>query len=104
MAARIFKVAQARLIEAWNYSERTWGVAQADKYLRGLVAAIETAQDEPHRWRPLRDDALPGVFFFRHEHHYVFFRRLSKGQIGVLSVLHESMHRPARLRDDLRVE
>lgn len=63
MAVRIFKSARARLIEVWNYSERTWGVAQADKYLQGLVTAMEAVQSEPHRWRPLRHEGLPGVFF-----------------------------------------
>jgi len=101
VAANIFGAARARLIEVWEYSETTWGAAQADKYVRGLVAAIERIQDEPRRWRPLRDKALPGIFYFRHEHHFVFFRRLSKGQIGVITVLHESMNLPARLREDL---
>jgi len=66
-----------------------------------LVPAIESIQDEPHRWRPLRESSLPGIFYFRHKHHTVFFRRLSKGQIGVITVLHESMNLPARLREDL---
>jgi toxin ParE1/3/4 len=104
VAASIFKAARARLIEVWAYSETTWGASQADKYVRGSVAAIERAQDKPGRWRPLRDKALPGIFYFRHEHHFVFFRRLSKGQIGVITVLHESMDLPARLRDDLTVD
>ena len=104
MAASIFKAARARLIEVWEYSETTWGAAQADKYLRGLVTAIESIQDEPRRWRPLRDTALPDIFYFRHKHHYVFFRRLSKGRIGVITVLHESMNLPARLREDVTVD
>lgn len=92
------------MIEVWAYSETTGCAAQADKYVRGLVTAIERVQDEPRRWRPLRDQALPGLFYFRHEHHFVFFRRLSKGQFGVISVLHESMNLPARLREDLAVD
>jgi toxin ParE1/3/4 len=104
VAASIFKAARARLIEVWEYSETTWGAAQADKYLRAVVAAIESIQDEPRRWRPVRDKALPGIFYFRHKHHTVFFRRLSKGQIGVITVLHESMNLPARLREDLAVD
>lgn len=104
MAASIFKAARSRLIEVWEYSETTWGAAQADKYLRALVTAIESIQDEPRRWRLLRDKALPGIFYFRHKHHYIFFRRLSKGRIGVITVLHESMNLPARLREDLTAD
>lgn len=104
MAASIFKAARARLIEVWEYSETTWGAAQADKYVRGLVSAIESIQGEPRRWRPLRDRSLAGIFYFHHKHHYVFFRRLAKGQIGVITVPHESMNLPARLREDLTVD
>jgi plasmid stabilization system protein ParE len=46
------------------------------------------------------DGALQGVYFFRHRHHYVFFRELSKKRLGVISVLHEKMDIPARLRED----
>ncbi|MBL9204945.1 MAG: type II toxin-antitoxin system RelE/ParE family toxin [Opitutaceae bacterium] len=47
---------------------------------------------------------MPGIFYFRQEHHTVFFRRLSKGRIGVITVLHGSMNLPARLREDLTVD
>jgi len=92
------------LIEVWANSETTWGAAQADKYVRGLVAAVERIRDEPRRWRSLRDKALPGIFYFRHEHHFVFFRWLSKGQIGLITVQRESMNLPARLREDLTTD
>ena len=48
------------------------------------------------------DAALKGVFFIRHEHHYIFFRELSDHCIGVISIIHESMDIPARLKDDAR--
>ncbi len=44
--------------------------------------------------------ANPHVWFLRHRHHVVFFRELSGGIIGVISILHENMHLPARLNAD----
>jgi plasmid stabilization system protein ParE len=41
-------------------------------------------------------------FYFRHEHHFVYWRRLSKGDIGIVTILHERMHQMDRFRDDLR--
>lgn len=41
------------------------------------------------------------AFFSRYEHHYVFFRVLDDGNLGVMSILHERMDIPARLREDL---
>ena len=46
------------------------------------------------------DEALPSVFFFRHQHHYIFFRELSDKSLGVISILHENMDIPSRLRED----
>jgi toxin ParE1/3/4 len=100
MAAEIYAAAKERILEIWDYTERTWGEAQADKYVRDLIAAIHRVGSQRHRWRPVQDEALPGVFFFRHQHHYVFFRELSKGTLGVISILHENMDLPARLRED----
>ena len=97
---KIFRAAQSRLLEIWNYTEQTWGEKQADTYIRALVAAIDQAQTQRHRWRSLRDRTLPGIYFIRHKHHYIFFRELSDATLGVISILHENMDIPARLRDD----
>jgi len=100
MAVKIYRAAQARLLEVWDYSETTWGEKQADAYVRELVDAAQRLPDERHRWRPVGDRVLRGVFFVRHRHHYLFFRELGGGELGVISVLHESMDIPARLRED----
>ena len=97
---KIYRAAQARLTEIWDYTEQTWGEKQADAYVRSLVAAVNQVQAERRRWRPLRDRSLPGVYFIRHQHHYIFFRELSDGTLGVISILHENMDIPARVRDD----
>lgn len=39
-------------------------------------------------------------FFFRYERHFVYWRRLSNGDIGIATILHERMHQIDRLRDD----
>ena len=100
MAARIFPVAKKQILEIWSYTERTWGEDQADKYVRELVAAINSVVSDRHLWRPVLDEELRSVYFFRHQHHYVFFRELSIGSLGVISILHENMDIPSRLKAD----
>jgi plasmid stabilization system protein ParE len=73
---------------------------QADKYVRELVIAIHSLSGERRLWKPLADEELEGIFYFRHQRHYVFFRELQAGEIGVISVLHESMDLPNRLKED----
>ena len=88
MAARIFHAAKERLIEIWDYTERTWGEEQADLYVRDLVDAINDAHLVRHTWRPVLDRALVGVFFFRHRYHYIFFRELSPEDLAIIAILH----------------
>ncbi len=100
MGVKIYRTAQSRLLEVWDYKEATWGEEQADAYVRELVDAAHRLPDERHGWRLVKDRVLRGVFFVRHRHHYLFFRELGGGEIGVISVLYESMDIPARLRED----
>jgi len=99
-ANKIYQAAKERILEIWDYTERTWGEEQADKYVRGLADAINAAHGKRHQWRRVVDESLSGVFFIRYQHHYLFFRELSGGTLGVISVLHENMDIPARLRED----
>ena len=100
MPAKIFAPAEARLLEIWDYTLAQWGEEQADRYVRDLIAVIHGLPGRRHSWRPVADKSLRGVWFLRHRHHYVFFRELSGGIIGVISILHENMDLPARLKAD----
>ncbi len=100
MSAKIYGAARERILEIWAYTEKKWSEKQADAYVREIVAEIERARDQRHRWRPVLDEALKGVYFIRHRQHYIFFRELAKKRLGVISVLHEKMDIPARLRED----
>ncbi len=100
MQARIFRAAEARMLDIWDYTLEKWGEEQADLYLRSLIERIHSLSRQRHRWRPLADKTLPGMWFVRHEHHFVFFRELPSGAIGVITVLHEQMDLPARVKED----
>jgi toxin ParE1/3/4 len=39
-------------------------------------------------------------FYFRHAHHFVYWRRLPNGDVGIVTILHERMHQMNRLQDD----
>jgi toxin ParE1/3/4 len=100
VAAKIFSSASRRLLEIWDYTEEKWGEEQADKYIRELSDAINKLPACPHKWRPVRDRVLKECFYVRHRHHYIFFRKLKQNDLGVISILHENMDIPARLKDD----
>lgn len=100
MTVKIHSVAREQILDIWAYTERTWGEEQADRYVRGLIDSIHTAQSKRHQWRSVLDEALSGIFFIRYRHHFLFFRELSNGSLGVISILHENMDIPTRLKED----
>lgn len=92
----------------WDYTYEEWGEVQADKYIIGLHSHIQKLADNKLLWMPVpKSLALPSdleieVFFSHYERHYVFFRELTEDTIGIMSILHDSMHIPVRLREDLK--
>ncbi len=100
MRIKILPPAESRLLAIWRYTRKRWDEEQADSYVAGLVAAIEEVAARPASWKSVRDPALRGVWFFRFRHHFIFFRQLPSGCLGVISILHESMDIPRRLKED----
>jgi len=104
MTVKIHPAARERLLQIWDYTDRQWGEQQADEYVNGLVAFAQALPSHRARWRPMRGRGFAGIWFIRHQHHYLFFRELSGGRVGILSILHENMDLPARLREDSEQE
>jgi len=101
MHHKIYPAVRRRIIEIWQYADRTWGEKQADKYVRGLHKAIDEAGRNKYLWRKIEHEDVRGIYFVRYEHHYIFFRELSKETLGIINVLHESMDIPNRLKEGL---
>lgn len=100
MDHEIFPAARRSLLEIWHYSEQHWGESQADKYIRGLHEAISKAAGDKGSWRVLGQPELRDLYYIRYEKHFIFFRLLTTGVLGVISILHEKMDIPNRLRED----
>lgn len=97
---RIQQAASHRLDDIYRYTRDRWGEAQADRYITGLFAAFEDLKTHGVTSRPV--PAAFGVegYVFRYEKHMVYWRRLSDGDIGIVTILHERMHQIERFKDD----
>jgi hypothetical protein len=69
---------------------------------RGVAGGEETASGPGSAARSvhLRINPCRKVAVVRSQHHYIFFRELSQGILGVISILHENMDIPSRLKED----
>ncbi|HUB96279.1 MAG TPA: type II toxin-antitoxin system RelE/ParE family toxin [Stellaceae bacterium] len=101
MAVLIQEAASYRLDEIYRYAHNRWGPDQAERYVTGLFEAFAKIETRAVNSRPVPAEFGVAGYFFRYERHFVYWRRLPGGDIGIVTILHERMHQIDRLRDDL---
>jgi toxin ParE1/3/4 len=95
---RLSKSAESDLLEIWDYTAHTWGVNQAEKYLKRLESRFFDLAAEPQKGRPRKD--LASDYFSYHEvRHLIFYRPQDEG-IAIARILHERMDLGERLLED----
>ena len=100
MAIRVQEAASRRLDEIYRYTRDHWGEAQAERYITGLFAAFEQIETRGVLSKPVPAEFEVEGYFFRYERHFVYWRTLSNGDIGIVTILHERMHQIDRFRGD----
>lgn len=100
MAIRVQEAASVRLDEIYRYTRDRWGEAQAEQYITGLFATFEQIETRDVMSRPVPAEFEVEGYFFRYERHFVYWRRLSNGDIGIVTILHERMHQIDRFKED----
>jgi plasmid stabilization system protein ParE len=99
-AVRVQEAAALRLDDIYRYTRDHWGAEQADCYITGLFAAFERIDSRGIASKPIPAEFGVDGYFFRYERHFVYWRWLSDGDIGIVTILHERMHQIGRFRDD----
>ena len=75
MAVRVQEAASLRLDEIYRYTRDRWGAEQADRYITDLFAAFGKIEVHGVASRPIPAEFAITGFYFRHEHHFVYWRR-----------------------------
>jgi plasmid stabilization system protein ParE len=99
-AVRIQEAASYRLDEIYRYTRGRWGTEQADHYITGLFEAFDRIESRGVRSRPVPAEFEVEGYFFQYERHFIYWRRLSNGDIGIVTILHERMHQIDRFHED----
>jgi toxin ParE1/3/4 len=97
---RIQEAASFRIDDIYRYTRDRWGAEQADRYVTGLFDAFDGIAGHQTPSRPIQAEFGIEGYFFRYEHHFVYWRLLSDGNVGIVTILHERMHQIDRFRDD----
>lgn len=99
-AVRVQERASSRLDEIYRYTVSEWGEAQAERYITGLFESFDRIDTHGVISRPVPAEFGVEGFFYRFEKHFVYWKRLANGDIGIVTILHERMHQIERFRDD----
>ena len=97
---RVQQAASLRIDDIYRHTRERWGEDQADRYLTGLFGAFHKIETGGVASRPIPAQFGVQGFFFRYERHFVYWKRLGDGGIGIVTVLHERMHQIDRFRED----
>lgn len=98
--ARVQDAASFRIDEIYQYSCDRWGAAQTDSYITGFFEAFEKIATHEVMSRPIPAEFGVEGFFFRYKKHFVYWKELGGGDIGIVAVFHERMHQVGRFRED----
>lgn len=102
MAAIRIQVGAARRIdEIYRYTRERWGAEQAEAYITSLFEAFDGIGSSKLQSKEIPAEFGVSGFYFRHERHFVYWRHLSNGDIGIVTILHERMNQVDRLWDEL---
>ncbi len=92
--------ASFRIDEIYRYTLRQWGTVKAKEYITGLFDSFEKIETHELLSRPIPAEFGVEGFFFRYKKHFVYWKYLSNGTIGIVTILHERMHQIERLEDE----
>ena len=94
---RVQRAAAVRIDEIYKYTRERWGEAQADSCVTGMFEACGNIGEGTVGSRPIAAEFEVDGFWFRYRKHYVYWKILDDGTIGIVTVLHERMHQVGRM-------
>jgi toxin ParE1/3/4 len=86
---RFSRRAEADLLSVGDYTLRTWGKAQAVRYIGEIEVCCRMLAENTALGRPC-DNIRPGLRRFEHGKHVIFYRQEPRG-ILVSRILHQRM-------------
>lgn len=98
---RVQRAAGHRLDQIYLYTRETWGEAQAERYIRGIFERFEAIAARRFPWRPVPAEFGVDGYVCRYEKHFIYWKLLGDGAVGIATVLHERMHQRDRFREDV---
>ncbi|HEV8406893.1 MAG TPA: type II toxin-antitoxin system RelE/ParE family toxin [Sphingomicrobium sp.] len=94
--------ADNQLDEIYEYTAANWGEDQADRYINTLFEYFSNVSSKNVTWRSVPAEFGVVGHFGKCEHHFIYWRALKSGDVGIVAILHERMHKIERIQDLFR--
>jgi len=91
----MFKIqnsASIRLDEIYQYTLQKWDKNQAEKYINGLFKVFEQIVKRQILSHPVPAEFNVNGFFVKYKKHFIYWKYLENGDVGIVTILHERMH------------
>ena len=98
---RVQRAAGHRLDEIYVYTRDRWGEAQAELYVSGMFDRFTAIAAREFPWRAIPAEFAVSGFVCKYERHFIYWKLLADGSVGIVTILHERMHQLERFSDDL---
>ena len=95
----LFDEAGHRLDEIIDYTREECGEDQAIRYFDGFLACFDAIAERRVRWRTIPASFGAEGYFCRYQRHFVYWRILPDGTVGIVTILHERMQQMDLLRE-----
>lgn len=99
----LLKHAEHRLDEIVDFTRDHWGEAQAIRYFEGMAAKFTEIASRQLPWRAIPAEFGVDGFFCRYERHFIYWRILSSGEVGIVTIRHERMHHIAHVQQAFEI-
>ena len=89
---RLSAAADQQLDDIYRYTLATWGAAQAEKYITGFFDLFAEITVGEVSGRIIQAEFGVQGRYVRYEKHFVYWKTLADGTIGIAEILHERMN------------
>lgn len=98
----VLGVAGRQIDTIYRYSRKRWGETQAQKYVLGLFDCFQRIADKQVIWQSIPPEFAVEGYVTRYEKHFIFWRVLPSGNVGIFSVLDQRMDVGSHLPSDVK--
>ena len=91
--------ADQHLDEIYEHTARHWGESQADRYIGMLFQYFLEVAAKDVIWRSVPAEFGVEGYFGKCDYHFVYWKVLYSGEVGIVAILHERMHQIDRIRE-----